>query len=55
MNGTQCSDSGLSWEIIVVDDNSPDGTLEIAKQLAGVYGTDKIVSISQLSLGNFSY
>jgi len=35
--------SQLSWEIIVVDDNSPDGTLEIAKQLAKVYGEDKIV------------
>jgi hypothetical protein len=28
----------------VVDDNSPDGTQEIAKQLAKVYGEDKIVS-----------
>ena len=30
----------------MVDDNSPDGTQEIAKQLAKVYGEDKIVSIS---------
>ena len=28
----------------MVDDNSPDGTQEIAKQLAKVYGEDKIVS-----------
>lgn len=34
----------LAWEIIVVDDASPDGTQEIARQLAGVYGEDKIVS-----------
>jgi hypothetical protein len=27
----------------VVDDNSPDGTQEVAKQLQGVYGDDKIV------------
>ncbi|KAG6875552.1 dolichol-P-mannose synthesis [Termitomyces sp. T159_Od127] len=33
----------LAWEVIVVDDASPDGTQEIARQLAGVYGEDKIV------------
>ncbi|KAL1662521.1 glycosyltransferase family 2 protein [Schizophyllum commune] len=33
----------LAWEIIVVDDASPDGTQEVARQLAGVYGEDKIV------------
>jgi hypothetical protein len=27
----------------VVDDASPDGTQEVARQLAGVYGEDKIV------------
>lgn len=36
-----CSD--LAWEVIVVDDNSPDGTQEVAKQLAATYGDDKIV------------
>ena len=36
--------SQIEWEVIVVDDNSPDGTQEIAKQLAKVYGEDKIVS-----------
>lgn len=35
--------SELSWEIIIVDDNSPDGTQEVALQLAKVYGEDKIV------------
>jgi len=29
----------------VVDDASPDGTQEVAKQLAGVYGKDKVVSL----------
>jgi len=29
--------------VIVVDDNSPDGTQEVARQLAATYGEDKIV------------
>ncbi|TFK18797.1 dolichol-phosphate mannosyltransferase [Coprinopsis marcescibilis] len=36
-------ENSLSWEIIIVDDASPDGTQEIAKQLAKVYGEDKIL------------
>lgn len=39
----ECLYSGLAWEIVIVDDASPDGTQEIAKQLAKVYGEDKIV------------
>jgi dolichol-phosphate mannosyltransferase len=35
--------NGLDWEIIIVDDASPDGTQEIAHQLAKTYGEDKIV------------
>lgn len=34
--------NGLHWEVVIVDDNSPDGTQEVAKQLAQVYG-DSIV------------
>lgn len=33
----------LDWEIIIVDDNSPDGTQEVAKQLIKVYGEDHIL------------
>ena len=33
----------------MVDDASPDGTQDVAKQLAVVYGEDKIVSRSSLS------
>jgi len=42
--------SQIEWEAIVVDDNSPDGTQEVAKQLAKVYGEDKIVSKIMYSL-----
>lgn len=37
--------SGLDFEIIVIDDGSPDGTLEAGKQLEKIFGKDKIVSL----------
>lgn len=33
----------VGYEIIVIDDGSPDGTLEIAKRLQDIYGANKIV------------
>lgn len=36
--------SGYNYEVIVIDDGSPDGTLEIAEQLQKICGSDKIVS-----------
>ncbi|KAG9288106.1 hypothetical protein G9A89_017701 [Geosiphon pyriformis] len=36
-------ENNLSWEVIIVDDASPDGTQEIAKQLSNVYGADHIL------------
>jgi dolichol-phosphate mannosyltransferase len=35
--------SNLDWELIIVDDASPDGTQEVAKQLIKVYGAERIV------------
>ncbi|KAF9204619.1 dolichol-P-mannose synthesis [Haplosporangium sp. Z 27] len=33
----------IDYEIIVIDDNSPDGTLQIAEQLQKIYGEDRIL------------
>jgi dolichol-phosphate mannosyltransferase len=33
----------LDYEIIIIDDGSPDGTLEVAKELERIYGSTKIV------------
>lgn len=35
--------SKYNFEIIIIDDGSPDGTLEVAKELQIVYGDDVIV------------
>lgn len=35
--------SNLDWEVIIVDDGSPDGTLEVAKQLQAAWGPEHIV------------
>lgn len=35
--------SQRNYEVIIIDDNSPDGTLEVAKQLQAIYGEDHIV------------
>ncbi|XP_022338989.2 dolichol-phosphate mannosyltransferase subunit 1-like [Crassostrea virginica] len=37
------NESGCNFEIIVIDDGSPDKTLEVAKQLQKIYGSEKIV------------
>ncbi|KAM9064602.1 dolichol-phosphate mannosyltransferase subunit 1 isoform 3-T3 [Sarcophilus harrisii] len=36
-------ESGNNYEIIVIDDGSPDGTQEVAQQLEKIYGPDKIL------------
>jgi len=37
------TEADIDYEIIVIDDGSPDGTLEAAKQLETIYGSDRIV------------
>ncbi|VEL32746.1 unnamed protein product [Protopolystoma xenopodis] len=47
-------ESGYAYEIIIVDDNSPDGTQEAAKMLQKIFGNDKIIikpRASKLGLG----
>ncbi|KAJ1498364.1 dolichol-P-mannose synthesis, partial [Coelomomyces lativittatus] len=33
----------IDFEIIIIDDNSPDGTLDIAKELQQLYGSQRII------------
>ena len=47
--------SNLEYEIIIVEDNSPDGTLQVAQKIATLYGEDKILILSRpgkLGLGS---
>jgi len=37
------TEADIDYEIIVIDDGSPDGTLEAAQQLQAIYGEDRIV------------
>lgn len=37
------AEASLTFEIIVIDDGSPDGTLDVAKELQKIYGDGRIV------------
>ncbi|XP_025114948.1 dolichol-phosphate mannosyltransferase subunit 1-like [Pomacea canaliculata] len=37
------TESGTDFEVIIIDDGSPDKTLEVAEELQRIYGKDKIV------------
>ena len=49
------TDAKLNYEIVVVDDSSPDNTLEVAKSLQKIFGTDHFQIVSRpgkLGLGS---
>lgn len=37
------AEASLTFEIIIIDDGSPDGTLDVAKELQQIYGEEQIV------------
>lgn len=39
--------NSYDYEIIIIEDGSPDGTLEVAQQLQDIYGYDKIVILNR--------
>ena len=48
------TDADLDFEIIVIDDGSPDGTLEAGKQLEKIYGEERIGWWFKFSESKFS-
>ena len=47
--------SNIDYEIIVIDDGSPDGTQDAAKQLQKIYGEDRIACFSLVSFKNQNF
>jgi glycosyltransferase involved in cell wall biosynthesis len=50
------TEADIDFEIIVIDDGSPDGTLEAAKQLQAIYGEERILlrpRAKKLGLGQY--
>uniref|UniRef100_K3WCE1 Dolichol-phosphate mannosyltransferase subunit 1 n=1 Tax=Globisporangium ultimum (strain ATCC 200006 / CBS 805.95 / DAOM BR144) TaxID=431595 RepID=K3WCE1_GLOUD len=48
-------ENSLEYEIVIVEDNSPDGTLQVARDLQKIYGKDHIVILprkGKLGLGS---
>lgn len=40
-------ESSIDYEVIIVEDNSPDGTLEVAMRLKELYGGNRIIILSR--------
>jgi dolichol-phosphate mannosyltransferase len=54
LQATEFSNQDISFEILIIDDGSPDGTLEVAKELQNLYGKERIVLLpreKKLGLG----
>jgi glycosyltransferase involved in cell wall biosynthesis len=52
------TEADINYEIIVIDDGSPDGTLAVAQQLEKIYGADKILlrpRAKKLGLGTYGF
>ena len=47
MLNTSFEEQRLEYEIIIVEDNSPDGTLEVANKLKQLYGSQRIIILSR--------
>ena len=41
--------SKYEFEVIIIDDNSPDNTQEVARDLQKIYGSDRIVSVGLMN------
>jgi dolichol-phosphate mannosyltransferase len=46
------SEAGVSYEVVVVDDNSPDGTAEVARSLSSRYNVHVLVRPGKLGLAS---
>ena len=42
-----CSCSKIDYEIVIIDDNSQDGTQDVVRQLQQLYSEDRIVGLQQ--------
>lgn len=54
LQSTEFNNQDISFEILIIDDGSPDGTLEVAKELQKLYGEERIVLLpreKKLGLG----